>query len=51
LTTVRQPARAMGAAAASLLLHVHSLDPPHLESAPVLFEPELVIRGSTLRPS
>jgi DNA-binding LacI/PurR family transcriptional regulator len=51
LTTVRQPARAMGAAAAHLLLRVHALDQPQLESAPVLFEPELVIRGSTLRPS
>jgi DNA-binding LacI/PurR family transcriptional regulator len=48
LTTVRQPAAAMGEAAARLLLHTYSLAPPRLEVMPVLFEPELVVRGSTV---
>ncbi len=48
LTTVRQPARDMGAAAARLLLHSYTLElPESLARQPVLFEPELVVRGST----
>ena len=49
LTTVRQPAAAMGAAAARLLLHSYSLESPEdLTAQPVLFEPELVVRGSSV---
>ncbi len=48
LTTVRQPAAAMGAAAARLLLHSYNLEPPEaLAHQPVLFKPELVVRGSS----
>ena len=48
LTTVRQPAAAMGAAAARLLLKSYNLEPSEtLARQPVLFEPELVVRGST----
>jgi DNA-binding LacI/PurR family transcriptional regulator len=49
LTTVRQPARAMGAAAARLLLHAYTLETPTLEVTPVMFEPELVVRASTVK--
>ena len=49
LTTVRQPAAAMGAAAARLLLHSYTLESAEsLARSPVLFEPELVVRGSSL---
>ena len=50
LTTVRQPASAMGAAAARLLLHSYSLleSPQPLTRDPVIFEPELVVRGSSV---
>ena len=49
LTTVRQPAKAMGAAAAKLLLHSYTLEPRGmLSNQPVLFAPELVVRGSSV---
>jgi DNA-binding LacI/PurR family transcriptional regulator len=49
LTTVRQPARAMGAAAAKLLLHAYTLESSEtLSNQPVLFAPELVVRGSSV---
>jgi DNA-binding LacI/PurR family transcriptional regulator len=49
LTTVRQPARAMGEAAARLLLHSYNLESPEaLVRQPILFEPELVVRGSSV---
>jgi DNA-binding LacI/PurR family transcriptional regulator len=51
LTTVRQPASDMGAAAARLLLHAHTLDSPELQTQPILFQPELVVRGSTVSES
>ena len=48
LTTVRQPAAAMGAAAARLLLHSYDLESAEaVAHQPVLFEPELVVRGSS----
>lgn len=48
LTTVRQPAKDMGAAAARLLLQSYTLKLlESLARQPVLFEPELVVRGST----
>lgn len=47
LTTVRQPARDMGAAAARVLLRAYTLDPPQLQASPILFEPELIVRGSS----
>lgn len=49
LTTVRQPAKAMGAAAARLLLHSYTLESSQsLSTQPVLFAPELVVRGSSV---
>ncbi len=61
LTTVRQPASAMGVAAARLLLrsyeihrgsvgrqHRHHLEFPEPNPPPVLFQPELVIRRSSV---
>ena len=48
LTTVRQPASAMGAAAARLLLHSYTSPPESLARDPVIFEPELVARGSSV---
>jgi DNA-binding LacI/PurR family transcriptional regulator len=45
LTTVRQPIEAMGQAAVAQLLS--QLDGTHVSSAELLFEPELVVRGST----
>ncbi|MFJ6700315.1 LacI family DNA-binding transcriptional regulator [Streptomyces sp. NPDC091272] len=48
LTTVRQPIEAMGRAAVELLaLQIQGSDVPHSE---LLFEPELVVRGSTAQP-
>jgi DNA-binding LacI/PurR family transcriptional regulator len=45
LTTVRQPIEAMGRAAVELLnTQIQGADVPHSE---LLFEPELVVRGST----
>jgi DNA-binding LacI/PurR family transcriptional regulator len=49
LTTVRQPARAMGAAAANLLLETYTLTSAQPRAAPVLFQPELIVRSSSLR--
>ncbi|MFJ2744855.1 LacI family DNA-binding transcriptional regulator [Streptomyces sp. NPDC087440] len=49
LTTVRQPIEAMGRAAVELLiLQIQGSDVPHSE---LLFDPELVVRGSTAQPS
>jgi LacI family transcriptional regulator len=48
LTTVRLPHYEIGARAAELLLD--QLRDPEIEPAQVLFEPELVIRGSTAAP-
>ncbi|MFI5801568.1 LacI family DNA-binding transcriptional regulator [Streptomyces sp. NPDC051561] len=49
LTTVRQPIEAMGRAAVELLiLQIQGRDVPHSE---LLFDPELVVRGSTAQPS
>jgi LacI family repressor for deo operon, udp, cdd, tsx, nupC, and nupG len=45
LTTVRQPIEAMGQAAVAQLLS--QIDGTHVSSAELLFEPELVVRGST----
>jgi LacI family transcriptional regulator, repressor for deo operon, udp, cdd, tsx, nupC, and nupG len=45
LTTVRQPIEAMGQAAVSQLMS--QLDGTHVSSEELLFEPELVVRGST----
>lgn len=48
LTTVRQPIEAMGRAAVELLvLQIQGSDVPHSE---LLFDPELVVRGSTAQP-
>ncbi|MFF0745580.1 LacI family DNA-binding transcriptional regulator [Streptomyces sp. NPDC004111] len=48
LTTVRQPIEAMGRAAVELLiLQIQGSDVPHSE---LLFDPELVVRGSTAPP-
>ncbi|MFE6316406.1 substrate-binding domain-containing protein, partial [Streptomyces rochei] len=45
LTTVRQPIEAMGRAAVDLLCaQIQGTEVPHGE---LLFEPELVVRGST----
>jgi LacI family transcriptional regulator, repressor for deo operon, udp, cdd, tsx, nupC, and nupG len=45
LTTVRQPIESMGKAAVALLVNqMESVSMPHEE---LLFEPELVVRGST----
>jgi len=45
LTTVRQPIEPMGRAAIDLLVsQIHGVVVPHDE---LLFEPELVVRGST----
>ncbi|WP_437061907.1 LacI family DNA-binding transcriptional regulator [Streptomyces sp. enrichment culture] len=49
LTTVRQPIEAMGRAAVDLLCaQIQGTEVPHGE---LLFEPELVVRGSTAQPS
>ncbi|MFF7553019.1 LacI family DNA-binding transcriptional regulator [Streptomyces olivaceus] len=49
LTTVRQPIEAMGRAAVDLLCaQIQGTEVPHGE---LLFEPELVVRGSTARPA
>ena len=48
LTTVRLPHYEIGARAAELLLD--QLRDPDIEPAQVLFEPELVVRGSTAAP-
>ncbi len=49
LTTVRQPIEAMGRAAVDLLCaQIQGTEVPHRE---LLFEPELVVRGSTAQPS
>ncbi len=49
LTTVRQPAQQMGSTAANLLFEL--IDAQYdKESAPVLFQPELVIRASSAPP-
>lgn len=49
LTTVRQPVVEMGRAAAALIIAlVRGADPPPTE--PILFAPELVVRGSTAAP-
>jgi LacI family repressor for deo operon, udp, cdd, tsx, nupC, and nupG len=45
LTTVRQPIEAMGQAAVTRLLS--QIDGTHVSSEELLFEPELVVRGST----
>jgi DNA-binding LacI/PurR family transcriptional regulator len=45
LTTVRQPIEAMGRAAVTLL--VNQVDGAAVEAEELLFEPELVVRGST----
>jgi DNA-binding LacI/PurR family transcriptional regulator len=45
LTTVRQPIEAMGQAAVALLIAQIAGQPP--SSDELLFEPELVVRGST----
>jgi DNA-binding LacI/PurR family transcriptional regulator len=45
LTTVRQPIEAMGRAAVTLL--VNQVDGASVEAEELLFEPELVVRGST----
>ncbi|EFD65192.1 LacI family DNA-binding transcriptional regulator [Streptomyces violaceoruber] len=49
LTTVRQPIEAMGRAAVDLLCaQIQGTEVPHGE---LLFEPELVVRGSTAQPA
>jgi LacI family repressor for deo operon, udp, cdd, tsx, nupC, and nupG len=45
ITTIRQPVEAMGAAAVGLLTSQMTGSPPRAEE--ILFEPELVVRGST----
>ncbi len=45
LTTVRQPIQSMGSSAVALLVHQMETVIPHPEE--LLFEPELVVRGST----
>ena len=45
LTTVRQPIEAMGRAAVTLL--VNQVDGAPVDAEELLFEPELVVRGST----
>jgi DNA-binding LacI/PurR family transcriptional regulator len=45
LTTLRQPIESMGKAAVALLVNQAETAPPHPEE--LLFEPELVVRGST----
>jgi DNA-binding LacI/PurR family transcriptional regulator len=45
LTTVRQPIEALGRAAVTLL--VNQIDGTAVSSDELLFEPELVVRGST----
>jgi len=45
LTTVRQPIEAMGRAAVTLL--VNQVDGAAVAADELLFEPELVVRGST----
>lgn len=45
LTTVRQPIEAMGKAAVDVLVGL--IDADTVESEELLFEPELVVRGST----
>ena len=47
LTSVRQPRQLMGRTAADLLLEEASGDPAH-EHRRVVFEPELVVRASTI---
>ncbi len=49
LTTVRQPIESMGKAAVALL--VNQIENMAVYSEELLFEPELVVRGSTGRPS
>ena len=49
LTTVRQPIEAMGKAAVALL--VNQIENVAVYPEELLFEPELVVRGSTGRPS
>jgi DNA-binding LacI/PurR family transcriptional regulator len=48
LTTVRQPIEAMGKAAVALL--VNQIENVAVYPEELLFEPELVVRGSTGRP-
>jgi DNA-binding LacI/PurR family transcriptional regulator len=48
LTTVRQPIESMGKAAVALL--VNQIENMAVYSEELLFEPELVVRGSTGRP-
>jgi hypothetical protein len=48
LTTVRQPIEAMGKAAVALL--VNQIENVAVDPEELLFEPELVVRGSTGRP-
>ena len=49
LTTVRQPVESMGEAAVALL--VNQLENVAVYPEELLFEPELVVRGSTGRPA
>ena len=48
LTTVRQPIESMGKAAVALL--ANQIENLSVYSEELLFEPELVVRGSTGRP-
>ena len=49
LTTVRQPIESMGKAAVALL--VNQIENVAVYPEELLFEPELVVRGSTGRPA
>jgi len=49
LTTIRQPVEAMGAAAVDALLE--EINGNALHRAEFVFQPELVVRGSTGRPA
>ncbi|MYS23608.1 substrate-binding domain-containing protein [Streptomyces sp. SID4948] len=49
LTSVRQPAAAMGRLAAEMLLEETSDEPGRHEHRQVVLQPELVVRGSSLR--
>ncbi len=48
LTSVRQPAFRMGRTAAELLIEETGEDRAKHRHRPVVFQPELVVRGSTL---
>jgi len=50
LTSIRQPSRRMGSAAATLLIE-ELADPQNFRSRSIVYEPQLVVRASTANPT